>query len=83
MTSESWQINGACSTRPKHNSVGHVPVQRLYDLKRAAQYLGRSVWGVRELIWAGEFRVIRDGKKQYLDLFDMDQYIKRNRVSII
>ena len=82
MTAESEQISGA-RKRPRHNSVSHAPAQRLYDLRQAAQYLGRSVWGVRELIWAGKLPVIRDGKKQYVDLFDMDEYIKRNRVSII
>jgi hypothetical protein len=31
--------------------------QRLYDLKDAAEYLGRTVWGVRNLVWAGELPV--------------------------
>jgi len=58
-------------------------VQRLYDLKQAAQYLGRPVWGIRELVWAGKLPVVRDGRKQYIDLFDMDKYIEQNRITII
>jgi len=57
--------------------------QRLYDLKQASQYLGRSVWGVRELIWAGKLPVIRDSRKLYLDIGDMNEYIEKNRITII
>ena len=57
--------------------------KRLYDLKSAAEYLGRPVWGVRELIWAGKLPVVRDGKKQYVDLYDMDNYIARNKITMI
>ena len=56
--------------------------KRLYDLKSAAEYLGRPVWGVRELVWAGKLPVVRDGKKQYVDLFDMDHYIERNKITM-
>lgn len=54
--------------------------QRLYDLKAAAHYLGRPVWGVRGLVWAGKLPVIRDGRKQYLDVFDMDEYVEKNKM---
>jgi len=33
--------------------------KRLYTLKEAAQYLGRSAWSMRELIWAGEIPIVR------------------------
>ena len=56
--------------------------KRLFDLKEAAQYLGRSTWGVRELVWKGRLPAIRDGRKLYIDLFDMHEYIERNRVSM-
>jgi len=58
------------------------PKQRLYDLKAAALYLGRPVSGMRELIWRGELPAIRSGKggKQFVDVFDMDDYIEKNKV---
>jgi hypothetical protein len=61
------------------------PAQRLYDLKDAAQYLGRTVWGMRELVWAGELPVIKSGRggKQYVDVNDMDVWIERNKARLL
>ena len=75
----------AAEIKPKKKAQGisNPPAKRLYDLKAAAEYLGRSVWGVRELIWAGKMPVVRDGKKQYIDILDMDLYIERNKVTVI
>lgn len=70
------------TTKKKAQRVTNPPAKRLYDLKAAAEYLGRPVWGVRELIWAGKMPVVRDGKKQYVDLFDMDRYIERNKITV-
>ena len=55
--------------------------KRLYTLKEAAQYLGRSVWSVRELIWGGEIPIVRgDGnRKIFLDIKDLDEYVRRNK----
>ena len=57
--------------------------KRLFDLKEAAVYLGRPVWGIRELIWAGKLPVIKDGRKLYLDIGDMNEYIEHNRITMI
>jgi len=55
--------------------------KRLYTLKEAAEYLGRSEWGMRELIWAGEIPVVRQegGRKIFLDIEDLNDFINRNR----
>lgn len=53
--------------------------KRLFTLKEAGQYLGRSVWGVRELIWKGRLPYVQDGRKQYLDLADLDRYIEGHK----
>lgn len=55
--------------------------KRLYTLREAAEYLGRSVWGMRDLIWKQEIPVIREngGRKQYLDIHDLDSFIDRNK----
>ena len=53
------------------------PSKRLYDIKQAAFYLGRSVDSLRELLWAGKIDFIKDGKRIYLDVRDMDGYIEQ------
>jgi len=55
--------------------------KRLYTLKDAAEYLGRSEWGIRELIWAGKIPVVRDegGRKIFLDIEDLNEFINRNK----
>lgn len=56
------------------------PVQRLYALKDAAKYMGRSSWGMHELRWKGKLPYIQDGKKIYFDVKDLDQYIDNLKV---
>ena len=56
--------------------------KRLYTLKEAAEYLGRSVCGMRELIYAGKIPVVRGGegsRKIFLDIEDLDDFISRNK----
>lgn len=56
------------------------PSQRLYDLRAAATYLGRkSIRGVRELVWSGQIPVVVSGRKQYIDVQDMDRFIEANK----
>lgn len=55
--------------------------KRLFTIKEAAQYLGRSVWGVRDLIWSQTIPVIKQAgcRKMYLDRNDMDAFIEKNK----
>jgi excisionase family DNA binding protein len=53
--------------------------KRLYSIKEAAVYLGRSVWAVREMIWAGKIPYVKDGKRILLDIFDMDRWIEQSK----
>ncbi len=55
--------------------------KRLYTIEEAAGYLGRCPWGIRELIWKGKIPFIQDGRKYYLDIKDLDQYIEKQKVS--
>jgi len=57
--------------------------KRLFDLKEAAYYLGRPVFSVRTLIWNGALPCIKDGRKQYLDLYDLDRYIERSKETMV
>ena len=55
--------------------------KRLYSLREAAEYLGRSEWSMRELVWAGKIPVVRqDGKRKiFLDIEDLNNFIDRNK----
>jgi hypothetical protein len=53
--------------------------KRLYTLPEGAEYLGRTVWGVRGLIWKGQLPVVQDGRRQFLDIKDLDSYIERSK----
>ena len=50
---------GASSNQPvkRPHEVSNPKQKRLYTLKEAAEYLGRSEWGMRELIWGVAFRL--------------------------
>jgi hypothetical protein len=56
-------------------------VKRLYTLKEASEYMGRSVWGVRDLIWSQAIPVIKQNgcRKMYLDINDMNAFIEKNK----
>lgn len=57
--------------------------KRLYDLKQAAIYLGRPVFSVRTLIWSGALPCVKDGRKLYLDIFDLNDYIEKHKERLI
>ena len=67
----------------KGKRIGIPCAQRLFDLKSAAAYLGRPVWGVRTLVWNGELPVVRSGRKMYLDIEDMNRYIERQKETMV
>jgi len=55
--------------------------KRLYTLKEAAEYLGRSEWSMRELIWAGRIPVVKEegGRKIFVDILDLIDFVDRNK----
>ena len=62
--------------RERHR-INNPVRKRLYTLKEAAEYLGRSEWGMRELIWSGKIPVVRGegGRKIFLDIVDLENFI--------
>ena len=54
---------------------------RLLTLKKAAQYMGLTVWALRERIWNGQIPVVQfpGGRKQYIDILDIGQFIQQNK----
>lgn len=61
------------------NPVGERLQKRLYNVPEAARYLGRSPWAVREMFYAGKIPCVRDGKRMLFDVFDLDDWIKKNK----
>ena len=59
--------------------ITYPTFKRLYTLKEAAEYLGRSEWSMRELIWSGSIRVVKVGRKIYVDIEDLNDFINRNK----
>ncbi len=59
----------------------HPKRKRLFSLKEAAEYLGRSEWGMRELVWAGKIPVVRfeGGRKIFVDIDDLDSFVDQNK----
>ena len=58
---------------------------RLLPLKKAADYLGLTVWAMRERIWAGQIPVVQfpGGRKMYVDVQDIEEFIQKNKRVII
>ena len=58
---------------------------RLLPLKKAAEYLGLTVWAMRERIWAGDIPVVQfpGGRKMYVDIQDIEEFIQKNKRVII
>jgi len=65
----------------KARGIGNPMSKRLYTLKEAAEYLGRSEWSMRDLIWAGRIPVVKTegGRKIFLDIEDLNSFIERNK----
>jgi excisionase family DNA binding protein len=61
------------------NPVRVIP-KRLYSVDDAAVYLGRSVWAIREMLWAGKIPYVKDGRRTLLDIRDMDTWIENNKM---
>jgi len=55
---------------------------RLLPLKKAAENIGLTVWGLREAVWAGLIPVIRlgpKGRKMFIDVKDIEIFIQQNK----
>ncbi len=53
--------------------------RRLYDIKAVADYLGIPPYSVRGLIWNGSLPCVKIGRRQYVDLRDVDQFIEQSK----
>ncbi|MCX5803462.1 MAG: helix-turn-helix domain-containing protein [Proteobacteria bacterium] len=56
-------------------------LKRLYSIKEAGVFLGRSTWSMREMLWAGKLPYIKDGKRIFVDLEDMTKWIEQAKIT--
>jgi excisionase family DNA binding protein len=49
-------------------------------VREAAEYLGRSIWSVRRLIWEGVLPSVRVYGRVHLDVADMEKLIEQSKV---
>ena len=53
---------------------------RLYTIQEAGHYLGRTDWGIRDLIHKGALPFIKEGsKKWFVDVKDLDDFIDNRK----
>jgi excisionase family DNA binding protein len=51
--------------------------KRLYNVKEAGRYLGRSSWTIRRLIRDGVLREVRQGRRVMLDIVDLEAFVEK------
>lgn len=71
-------------TFEKAQGISNPMSPRLLPLKDAARYIGLTVWGLREAVWRGDIPVVRfpGGRKQFIDVRDIEAFIERNKMTI-
>jgi len=53
---------------------------RLLSLRAASSYLSLSYWTVRQMALRGDFPIVRIGRRILIDIEDLDDFIKREKV---
>ena len=54
--------------------------KRLYSVREAGAYLGRTPNAVRELIWKGKLPSVRFDRRIFLDRQDLDTFIEGHKI---
>ena len=63
----------------KAQGISNPVRKRLLSIKEASEYLGRSLWGIRELQWKGILPYVRFDRRIYFDIRDLDEVIDRHK----
>lgn len=66
----------AALTATKQKKEGH----RYLNTKQAAEYVCKKIGKFRSIVKSGEIAYTRDGRGYVFDIFDLDAYMKANRV---
>jgi excisionase family DNA binding protein len=64
-------------TIPQREGAAAVP-PRLLTVEQAATYLGRTVDAVQHMVAARRLPTVRDGRRVFLDIRQLDQWITQN-----
>ncbi|MGA3116897.1 MAG: hypothetical protein ABSF90_20955 [Syntrophobacteraceae bacterium] len=59
-----------------------VTVKRLLSLREVVEEIGGTMWFWRSQIWAGRIPVVQVGKKQWIDMRDLDAFIESNKTKM-
>ena len=54
--------------------------KRLYNEREAAEYLGRSIYSIRELRYNGVLKYIKVGARVQYDICDLDEFIEHHKI---
>jgi excisionase family DNA binding protein len=70
-------------SKKKAQRISNPVRPRLLSLKKAAEYLGVSEWGMRTIIWNGDIPSVRypGGRKFYIDVKDLDAFVEANKTT--
>ena len=66
----------------KTQRISHPLPKRLYSLPEAAYYLGRTLWSMRELVWKGSIPIVREGKRIFVDIQDLESYVTVHKTTL-
>ena len=67
----------------REQGISNPLPKRLYTISEAAHYLGRTLWSMRELIWKGSIPIVREGKRIFVDIADLDSYVTKNKMTYL
>ncbi len=67
----------------KAQRISNPLPKRLYTLSEAAHYLGRTLWSIRELIWKGSIPIVREGKRIFIDINDLEMYVTKHKTTFV
>ena len=57
----------------------NVPTKRLYSIKELATEIGATEWFWRSQIWDGQLPFVQVGRKMFIDINDLEDFIKANK----
>ena len=78
MGTDEINSNNFQGIKKAHGTFNPLP-KRLYSLPEAAHYLGRTLWSMRELIWKGSIPIVREGKRIFIDITDLETYVSKHK----
>jgi excisionase family DNA binding protein len=69
----------AARINPQIQRRNGASVNRLFSVKEAAAYIGRTEQALQHLIHKREIVVVRKGRRVHLDRADLDRWIDSNK----